>query len=143
MQSVINCAFYVIVLDMSNILRYKSHMKITNNLTDQVALEEIGRRLARHRLSLNKSQTELANACSLARRTIQYAEAGKPIQSESLVKILRALSLLESLDALLPDQSARPMDMLRLKNKERKRASKTRSARGSHTGNNWQWEDEG
>ena len=117
-------------------------MKITNNLTDQAVLEEIGRRLARQRISLDKSQAELASECGLARRTIQYAEAGKPVQSESLVKILRTLSLLESLDTLLPDQSTRPMDLLKFKSRERKRVTKKRAIDGNQGENAWRWGDE-
>jgi transcriptional regulator with XRE-family HTH domain len=117
-------------------------MKLTSNLTDQVILEEIGRRLAKQRLSISKSQAELASECGLARRTIQYAEAGKPVQSESLVKILRSLSLLETLDALLPDQSLRPMDMLKLKSKERKRVAKKRAPQKAQGEGEWKWGDE-
>lgn len=117
-------------------------MKITSSLTDQVILEEIGRRLAKQRLSASKSQAELAVECGLARRTIQYAEAGKPVQSESLVKIMRSLGLLETLDALLPDQSLRPMDMLKLKSKERKRVTKKRDPRKIQGEGEWQWGNE-
>jgi len=117
-------------------------MKITSNLTDQAILEEIGRRLGKQRLSISKSQNELASESGLARRTIQYAEAGKPVQSESLVKILRSLDLLEALDALLPDQGLRPMDMLKLKSKERKRVAKKRGPHKAQDGGEWQWGDE-
>jgi transcriptional regulator with XRE-family HTH domain len=117
-------------------------MKITNNLTDQIILEEIGRRLAKQRLSISKSQAELASECGLARRTIQYAEAGKPVQSESLVKIMRSLGLLETLDTLLPDQGPRPMDMLKLNSKERKRVAKKRGQQNIHGKDEWQWGDE-
>ena len=124
------------------ILRYNLIMKITSNLTDQAILGEIGRRLAKQRLSISKSQAELASECGLARRTIQYAEAGKPVQSESLVKILRSLGLLDTLDALLPDQSLRPMDMLKLKNKERKRVVKKRGSHKIQGEGEWQWGNE-
>jgi transcriptional regulator with XRE-family HTH domain len=117
-------------------------MKISSVLTDQSVLEEVGLRLAKQRLAMGKSQVELASESGLARRTIQYAEAGKPVQSESLVKILRSLGLLETLDALLPDQSIRPMDMLKLKSKERKRAAKKCVPHKVQGESEWKWGDE-
>jgi transcriptional regulator with XRE-family HTH domain len=117
-------------------------MKITNTLTDRAVLEEIGQRLAKQRLSMGKNQTELANESGLARRTIQNAEAGQPVQSESLIKILRSLGLLDVLDALLPDQSIRPMDLLKLKNKERQRVGKKRTPQKPQGGSKWEWGEE-
>jgi transcriptional regulator with XRE-family HTH domain len=117
-------------------------MKITNTLTDQAVLEEIGRRLAKQRLSISKSQTELANECGLARRTIQYAEAGKSIQSESFIRILRGLGLLDVLEAVLPDQNISPMDMLKLKSKERQRVAKKCELEQAKDASEWEWGDE-
>lgn len=116
-------------------------MNITSALTDRAVLEELGRRLAKRRLSLAKSQEETANECGLARRTIINAEAGRSIQSESLIRILRSLNLLDSLETLLPDHSLQPMDILKLKNKERKRAAKKRDTQMPQSTPKWQWGD--
>lgn len=115
-------------------------MKITPNLTDQVVLTELGERLARRRINLAKTQQQLAEESGLSRRTIQYAEAGGSVQSESLIRLLRALGLLGTLDALLPEQSVSPMDMLKLKKKERKRVRVTQGAQAAT--DEWKWGDE-
>lgn len=117
-------------------------MKITDNLTEQAVLREIGRRLAQRRLLLGKSQVEFAEECGLGRRTIQHAEAGRSIQTDSLVRMLRSLKLLEALEALLPDQGPSPMDLLRLKTVERKRVVRNRSDRKAPPSGGWQWGDE-
>lgn len=117
-------------------------MHLTEYLTDQAVLEVLGRRLAKHRLALGKSQEELANECGLARRTIVNAETGHSVQSTSLIRMFRALGLLEVLEVLLPDPGIQPMDMLRLKKKERKRASRKREAQQGKARNEWQWGDE-
>lgn len=117
-------------------------MQITGTLTDQAVLQEIGKRLAKHRLALGKSQVELAADCGLGRRTIQHAEAGRSIQAESLIRILRSLDLLDTLEVLLPDPGIRPMDILRLKTKERKRAVKKRSGQQQQSAEKWKWGDE-
>lgn len=117
-------------------------MKITNELTDESILAEIGVRLAKQRLSLLKSQAELAEECGISRRTIQHAEAGRSIQTESLIRLLRSLGLLDALDTLLPAPGTRPMDVLKLRNRERKRAVKKRSYGQPQTAEPWQWGDE-
>ena len=114
-------------------------MKITNVLTDQTVLKEIGNRLAKHRLMLNKTQSEFAEECGLGRRTIQYAEAGRSVQTDSLIRILRSLNLLDVLEALLPDLGIQPMDLIKLKNKERKRSSSKRSGQRPQSAGEWQW----
>lgn len=124
-------------------MRYNICMKITKNLTDQAVLEEIGKRLAKQRLALSKTQAELSAECGLARRTIQYAEAGKSVQSDGLIRILRALDLLDVLEALLPDETFSPMDMLKFKNKERRRVGKKRGSQQTREADGWEWGDEG
>lgn len=125
-----------------NILRYNKIMQITNLHTDQAVLKELGRRLAKHRLMRNKTQAEFAEECGLGRRTIQYAESGRSVQAESLIRILRSLNLLDALEALLPDPGVQPMDMLKLKKKERKRVAKKRSDQQPQSAEEWQWGDD-
>lgn len=117
-------------------------MQLSNNLTTQAVLVELGKRIAKHRLAIGKSQVEFAEESGLGRRTIQYAEAGRSIQTESLIRILRSLNLLDALEALLPDPGIQPMDMLKLKKKERKRVAKKRGDQQPQPVEEWQWGDE-
>jgi hypothetical protein len=49
---------------------------------------------------------------------------------ETLVKLLRALDRLESLDAFLPAPGLSPLQLLELRGKQRRRASRPRTPRG-------------
>jgi len=136
------CSMSAFLLITSKILHYTTPMRLTDTLTDAAALQEIGRRLAKQRLAQSKSQEELAIECGLARRTIVNAETGNSVQSTSLVRMLRALGLLEVLDTLLPEHSIKPMDVLKLKKKERKRVSRNRGDQQGKKKGEWQWGDE-
>ena len=98
-------------------------MKIQRSLTDDAVLEEIGKRLARHRISLGLTQSEAAVEAGLSMQTISRIENGAGAQLSSLIRFLRTLDLLDALDALVPEERASPIELLRLKGKQRKRAS--------------------
>jgi len=92
-------------------------------MTDDAVLEEFGRRLARRRLNLQLTQAKLAEQAGVSKRTVERMESGAAVQTLSLIRILRVLDLLQGLDQLIPETGPRPMDLLKLKGKERKRAS--------------------
>ncbi len=109
-------------------------------MTDDAVLEELGRRLARRRLDLQLTQAKLAEQAGVSKRTVERMEAGAAAQTLSLIRILRVLDLLQGLDQLIPETGPRPMDLLKLKGKERKRASSRRAADPS--GEVWSWSDD-
>ena len=116
-------------------------MKIQNQLSDGVILEEIGQRFAAQRLRLGLTQETLAIRAGVSKSTVERTEAGRSSQMESIIKIMRVLDLLDSLDRLLPETELRPMDLLKLKGKGRKRAATPRKP-GSTIENTWRWGDE-
>jgi transcriptional regulator with XRE-family HTH domain len=114
-------------------------MKIEGLLTDEAILAELGGRLARRRLELQFTQEMLAEQAGISKRTVERIEAGATAQISTLIRILRALELLDRLEALVPEAGPRPMDLVKLKGKARKRASgKRQSAKDAP----WQWGDE-
>jgi transcriptional regulator with XRE-family HTH domain len=115
-------------------------MKIEQQLTVEAILGEFGERIARRRLDLQLSQAEVATRAGLAKRTVERIEAGESIQMASLIRVMRVLDLLAGFDALLPEAGPRPLDLLRLKGKERKRASAPRQA--PQSGKEWHWGDD-
>lgn len=115
-------------------------MRITNQLSDETILAEVGARIAHHRLSLHLTQAELAEQAGLGKRTLERVEAGASTQMVSLVRIFRALELLSSLDIAIPEAQAGPMELLRLKGKTRRRASAKKDSNQSN--DTWQWGDE-
>lgn len=114
-------------------------MKIEGLLTDESILEELGGRLAQRRLELQFTQEMLAEQAGVSKRTVERIEAGATAQMSTLVRILRALELLDRLETLVPEAVPRPMDLVRLKGKARKRAS---GKRQSAQDGPWQWGDE-
>lgn len=112
-------------------------MKITGQSTDQAILSEVGERLTRARLSRNLTQAELADRAGVAKRTIERMESGESVQLTSFVRILRALDLADRIDALLLEPGPSPMEQLKLRGKERKRASGGRKQQGPSK--SWSW----
>lgn len=118
----------------------KPTMKDIQRMADDVVLEELGRRLTRRRLDLQLTQAKLAEQAGVSKRTVERIEAGAAAQTLSLIRILRVLELLQGLDQLIPETGPRPMDLLKLKGKERKRASSGMSTKRSPK--SWSWESD-
>lgn len=114
-------------------------MKISNQLTDEVILRELGARLARVRLERNLTQAGLAEQAGVSKRTVERMEAGGVTQLVNLVRVCRVLDLLERFESLIPEPVASPVAQLKLRGKQRKRASSAKATTAS-TGK-WQWDD--
>lgn len=114
-------------------------MRISNKLTDEVILRELGERLARVRLERNLTQAGLAEQAGVSKRTVERMEAGGVTQLVNLVRVCRVLDLLEHFEALIPEPVASPVAQLKLRSKERKRASSAK-ATTVRTGK-WHWDD--
>ena len=108
--------------------------------SDRAILAKIGGRLGRRRVELDLTQADLAREAGLSKRTVERVEAGESTQTANLIRILRVLDLLEALDAAIPESAPRPMDLLKLRGKERQRASSKK--REEAPGAEWSWEDE-
>jgi putative transcriptional regulator len=115
-------------------------MRIEATNTDAVVLAELGRRLERTRLEHNLSQEQLAREAGVSKATIERAEAGSPIKTNSLVRALRALGRLEALDQLLPEPLPNPVERRKLQGRRRQRAH-AKAIRGKEPGP-WRWSDE-
>jgi transcriptional regulator with XRE-family HTH domain len=84
---------------------------------------EIGKRLKSHRLKKNITQLELANKTGLSRVSISKIERGKGSTLSSLIEILRMLDLLQNIEHLIPEIEISPIELIRLKNEKRIRAT--------------------
>ncbi len=118
-------------------------MKISDQLVDGVILAELGARLARARLERGLKQAELAAQAGIAKRTLERMEAGVSTELRNLVRVCRALGLLERFDMVLPEPTPGPVEQLSLRGRERQRArtgAKTEGRKGSS--DTWHWADE-
>jgi transcriptional regulator with XRE-family HTH domain len=93
-----------------------------NTLSDTAALEAIGSRLAAARLQRNLTQTALGREAGVSRATIERLERGVGADLKLLVRVLRALQLLEGFLAGIPADEPSPMALLRARGKKRQRA---------------------
>jgi transcriptional regulator with XRE-family HTH domain len=125
-------------------------MKLEGSLTDAAVLEELGKRLARARISSSLTQADLANRAAVGKRTVERIESGESVQLISLIRVLRVLGLLEAFNAIAPDEGPSPMEMLERRGKVRRRVSSRSTQKGSSpkdripgpTATPWRWGDE-
>lgn len=91
-------------------------------LSDTAALEALGSRLAAARLKRNLTQTALGREAGVSRATIERLERGVGTDLKLLVRVLRALHLLDGFLAGIPADEPSPMALLRAHGKKRQRA---------------------
>ena len=101
---------------------------------------ELGNRIAQYRLNRNLTQKALAEEAGVSKRTIIRTEQGYSTQGSNLIRILRALDLLQNLEALIPQPVASPIQQAKMHGKMRKRASSKTDA--AKTKEPWSWGDE-
>jgi transcriptional regulator with XRE-family HTH domain len=116
-------------------------MKITKQATGDVILAELGERLARIRLNRNLTQAQLAEQAGVSKRTVERLESGAvATQLSGFIRVCRALDVIDRFDALIPEPVPSPVAQLKLRGKERRRASQTKTVKSS--AKKWQWGDE-
>lgn len=85
---------------------------------------ELGRRLRSQRLARNLQQSELAARAGVARGTVQNVEGKGQCSVESLVRIVRALGLVDDLTGLFELKAAQSIaELARTEQSRRQRAS--------------------
>jgi transcriptional regulator with XRE-family HTH domain len=91
--------------------------------TSSQIMTEIGGRLEQARLSKNLSQQDVADRSGLSISTVKRLERGDSPTLDSFIRAMGALGLDSHLGALVPDQTVRPVERVKLKGHERRRAS--------------------
>jgi len=114
-------------------------MRIEAGNTDETVLGELGSRLARTRLERNVTQAELAREAGVAKGTVERIERGSDVNLTSLLRVLRALGLLEALDRLVPEPLPSPIERLRLQGRRRRRAARPRGPAAPGQDSPWTW----
>ena len=96
------------------------------SMSDRAVLEELGERIHRRRLDNDISQEDLARKAGVGRNVVQNIESGKIYTIIGFIRVLRALGLSEELDRLFPDLGPDPLELVKLKGRQRQRASRRR-----------------
>jgi transcriptional regulator with XRE-family HTH domain len=104
-------------------------MEKTNNiwgeLSDSALQAVIGQFIQETRLQQNKNQKQVANAAGINRSTLSQIENGGGGTILSLLQILRVLDQLHFLDYFQVQPKVSPIQLAKLEQKKRRRASKT------------------
>jgi putative transcriptional regulator len=116
-------------------------MKFNENNSDDTTLKELGNRIAQYRLNRNWTQDALAAEAGVSKRTIHRVEHGGSTQASNLIRILRALRLLENLEILIPEPAISPIQQAKMQGKKRRRAS-SKSDKPEQKAP-WSWGDDG
>ncbi len=113
-------------------------------MTDEAILEQLGERLSRYRLDRNLTQAEVATEAGVHKNTVFRLEAGGSTQTKNLVRVLRALGLLDRLDAILPEPVPSPLKQLEAAERQRKRAvsKKASKPKPGEASTGWSWGDD-
>ncbi len=114
-------------------------MQITDTLSDEALLAELGLRISRRRIAARLTQSQAAREAGISKRTVERIENGASAQLSSVIRLLRALNLLAGLNALVPAEGPSPMELLRNRGKRRVRVS---GKRGSKKAPDWTWGDD-
>ncbi len=101
-------------------------------MTNHAIACEVGQRIDQLRLERNISQAMVAEKLGITVKTYRSAIAGKG-KFETIIGILRVLEQLDLVDDFVPEQTFSPMAMLKMKGKQRKRASKPRAGTNDTT----------
>ncbi|MEX0964526.1 MAG: helix-turn-helix transcriptional regulator [Pseudohongiellaceae bacterium] len=115
-------------------------MDINKQLSESAVLQELGGRIALHRLNRNLTQAQLAKEAGVSLSTVNRMEAGNSTQLSNLVRVLRALGLTENLNLLIPPPAISPIQQLKMEGKARKRARPVKDATAASSGP-WSWDE--
>lgn len=90
-------------------------------MTDSAIAAELGNRLEHLRLKRNMTQMELANEIGITAKSYRQLITGGG-KLENMIAALRALNCLEQLDNFLPETPPSPLEQLKWRGKQRRRA---------------------
>ncbi|MFH0753086.1 MAG: helix-turn-helix transcriptional regulator [Candidatus Omnitrophota bacterium] len=104
------------------------------SMSDKAVLEELGARIQRRRLALNITQLELVQKAGVARKVIQNIEHGSNISIKGFIRTMRALGSIDVLDQILPATGPSPLELAKLKGRQRHYASGRKKKQDSNGG---------
>jgi transcriptional regulator with XRE-family HTH domain len=96
------------------------------SMSNQSIAKEIGRRIEQMRLEQNLTQRQVADEIGLSRLSYRRLVNGSG-KFENIIALLRVLGRLDLLERFVPEVAFSPMQQLKLKGKQRRRASGLRA----------------
>ena len=89
------------------------------DLSDPAIIKQLGDRIKELRIRRGMRQEDLADKSGISLSTITKIEKGLPVSILLFISVLRTLGLLENLDLLIPEIGISPIQMRKLKGKEK------------------------
>ncbi|MBC8210115.1 MAG: helix-turn-helix transcriptional regulator [Gammaproteobacteria bacterium] len=99
-------------------------------MTDKSIAQEIGRRIEQMRLEQNLTQQQLADQIGLSRLSYRKLEQGAG-KLENFIALLRVLGRIDLVEDFVPQTVFSPIQQLKLKGRQRRRATGTHGSRGT------------
>src|SRR3972149_9063590 len=96
-------------------------------MSDIAILRVLGEFIRHHRLEQNKTQGQLAEEAGINRSTLSEFELGRRSNTLTLIQLLRVLNQLHILGQFHVKKQLSPIQLAKLEQKERKRASKIKN----------------
>jgi len=93
-----------------------------DSMTNQHIASEVGRRIEQMRLEQNLTQQQVADEIGLSRVSYRKLVGGAG-KFENIIAALRALGQLDLVERFVPETTFSPMEQLKLRGKQRQRAS--------------------
>lgn len=113
-------------------------MKLYGTENNEIIMKELGKRIQDTRISMNLTQSEMAEQSGVALRTVARIENGESVKVENVLNVLRVLKALPNLELLIQEQILMPTE-LEDHGKKRKRVS---TGKKSQENKKWTWGDE-
>jgi len=109
-----------------------------NSMTDKAIAAEIGGRIEQMRLERNLTQQQLADRVGLSRVSYRSLVAGQG-KFINFIAVLRVLDQLALVEQFVPETTFSPMEQLKLKGKQRQRASGSREVKTEQDAEGTDW----
>lgn len=107
-------------------------------MSNQAIAAEVGHRIAQLRLEKNLTQQQLADEIGMSRMAYGKLEKGAG-KFENIIAALRALDRLDIVEHFIPETPFSPMEQLKLKGKQRMRATGNVSESKSDQASDLDW----
>jgi transcriptional regulator with XRE-family HTH domain len=98
--------------------------KIQADISDPALMKKIGSFIRHHRLEQNKSQSQLSEEAGINRSTLSQFENGMNSNLLTFIQLLRALNMLQILDAFAIETQISPLQLARMDKLKRLRAGR-------------------
>ena len=114
-------------------------VKIHGTESNDYILKELGKRIQDIRISVAITQRELAERAGVSPSTMERIENGENVKIENILNVMRALSLLNNLDIVIPEQEVIPTIVIE---RRVKRQRVRRKKENNENTIDWKWGDE-